>query len=70
LFSVENIEDWAADYDKTVMAWLRNFEAHWSALQSRYDERFHRMWKYYLLAAAATFRAHNSQSWQILLSPR
>jgi cyclopropane-fatty-acyl-phospholipid synthase len=70
LFSIENIEDWAEDYDRTVMAWLRNFEANWANLRSHYDERFHRMWRYYLLAAAATFRAENSASWQILLSPK
>jgi cyclopropane-fatty-acyl-phospholipid synthase len=65
------IEDWhnfGADYDRTLLAWERNFTAHWSRLQSRYDERFRRMWRYYLLSCAGTFRARHNQLWQIVLS--
>jgi cyclopropane-fatty-acyl-phospholipid synthase len=67
------LEDWHSfgpDYDKTLMAWFRNFQAHWDELRSRYDERFYRMWTYYLLSSAGAFRARGSQLWQILLSPR
>ncbi|RXK82352.1 cyclopropane fatty acyl phospholipid synthase [Chlorobaculum sp. 24CR] len=65
------IEDWHAfanDYDHTLMAWHRNFEEHWPALRHAYSERFYRMWRYYLLSAAGSFRARNVQLWQILLS--
>ncbi|MCZ6701640.1 MAG: cyclopropane-fatty-acyl-phospholipid synthase, partial [Ignavibacteria bacterium] len=31
-------------------------------------ERFYRMWKYYLLFLAGTFRARRNQVWQIVLS--
>ena len=65
------IEDWHAfgnDYDHTLMAWHRNFEAHWPQLRHAYDERFYRMWRYYLLSAAGSFRARNVQLWQILFS--
>jgi len=34
-----------------------------------YDDRFHRMWRYYLLACAGAFRARSIQLWQIVLSP-
>ena len=35
-----------------------------------YDERFYRMWKYYLLACAASFRVRRHQVWQVVLSPK
>jgi cyclopropane-fatty-acyl-phospholipid synthase len=69
LFSVKNRENWGDDYGRTVMAWRDNFERHWNELKSLYDERFHRMWRYYLLASAAAFRARHTASWQILLAP-
>jgi len=65
------IEDWhsfGAYYDKTLMAWEKNFRTNWSKIKSRYDERFYRMWRYYLLACAGSFRARKNQLWQIVLS--
>jgi len=67
------IEDWhnfGPDYDPTLMCWAENFEEHWPELKHRYDERFFRMWRYYLLACAGSFRARKNQLWQIVLSPR
>jgi cyclopropane-fatty-acyl-phospholipid synthase len=67
------IEDWhnfGADYDKTLLAWRANFNAAFPTLQGSYDERFRRMWVFYLSASAATFRARRNQLWQIVLSPR
>ena len=66
------LEDWhsfGADYDRTLMAWHRNFEAAWSQLRASYDERFHRMWRCYLLTCAGSFRARDNQLWQIVFSP-
>jgi cyclopropane-fatty-acyl-phospholipid synthase len=66
------LEDWhsfGADYATTLMHWHRNVEEHWPELQDRYDERFHRMWRFFLLSSAGGFRAHKSQLWQIVLSP-
>ena len=67
------IEDWhnfGADYDRTLMAWHERFEAAWPKLQGQYDQRFYRMWRYYLLVCAGTFRARDNQLWQLVLSPR
>jgi len=67
------LEDWhnfGADYDKTLMHWFKNFRSSWSTLKKNYDERFFRMWKYYLLSCAGSFRARSNQLWQIVLSPR
>jgi cyclopropane-fatty-acyl-phospholipid synthase len=66
------LEDWhsfGADYDKTLMHWFQNFHNNWDALKEKYDERFYRMWKYYLLSCAGSFRARINQLWQIVLSP-
>jgi cyclopropane-fatty-acyl-phospholipid synthase len=66
------LEDWhnfGADYDRTLMAWFANFDAHWPELAEGYGQRFYRMWKYYLLSCAGAFRARQNQLWQIVLSP-
>ena len=36
--------------------------------KDRYDERFHRMWRYYLLICAGGFRSRSSQLWQIVMT--
>ncbi len=67
------IEDWhnfGTDYDRTLLAWFANFDAHWPELAERYGERFYRMWKYYLLTCAGSFRARENHLWQLVLSPR
>ena len=67
------IEDWhnfGAGYDRTLQAWRDNIERAWPALPARYDERFRRMWRYYLSASMASFRARRLQLWQLVLSPR
>jgi cyclopropane-fatty-acyl-phospholipid synthase len=51
------------------MAWFHNFEAAWEKIKGKYSEQFYRMWKYYLLVSAASFRSRRLQVWQILLSP-
>jgi cyclopropane-fatty-acyl-phospholipid synthase len=67
------IEDWhnfGQDYDRTLMAWWDNFDAAWPRLASKYDERFYRMWKYYLMCCAGFFRSRQGQLWQLVLSKR
>jgi cyclopropane-fatty-acyl-phospholipid synthase len=67
------IEDWhnfGADYDLTLQAWRDNIEAAWERLPARYDERFRRMWRFYLAGAMASFRVRRNQLWQLVLSPR
>jgi cyclopropane-fatty-acyl-phospholipid synthase len=65
------MEDWhnfGPDYDQTLMAWWRNFDRAWPQLEPIYGARFYRMWKYYLLACAGSFRARQLQLWQIVFS--
>lgn len=70
LFVVEDWHNFGADYDKTLMAWYRNFEDNWPRLKDRYGERFYRMWRYYLLTCAGAFRARRIQLWQIAFSKK
>lgn len=70
LFVSEDVHNFGADYDKTLMAWHRNFEMAWSEkLADKFDTRFYRMWRYYLLSCAGAFRARNIQLWQWVFSP-
>lgn len=68
------LEDWHVfgdDYDRTLMAWARNFDEYTRSPGSRLDRRFARMWRYYLLSFAGSFRARNYlQLWQIVLSKK
>ena len=70
LFVLEDWHSFGADYDKTLMSWFENFHENWDLLEERYGERFYRMWKYYLLSCAGSFRARQNQLWQVVLSPR
>ena len=67
-FVMEDWHNFGADYDKTLMAWLHNFEQAWPQLKANYDQRFYRMWKFFLTTCAAGFRARKIQLWQIVLS--
>ncbi len=69
LFVIEDLHNIGADYDKTLMAWFENFNNNWDKLKEKYGERFYRMWKYFLLSSAGSFRARHNQLWQIVLSP-
>jgi len=70
LFVIEDWHNFGSDYDKTLMAWYQNFENSWEEIKGNYDERFYRMWKYYLLSCAGSFRARKNQLWQIVLSKK
>ncbi|MDT8320649.1 MAG: cyclopropane fatty acyl phospholipid synthase [Xanthomonadales bacterium] len=66
------LEDWhnfGASYAKTLSAWHANCEAAWDRLPAdRYNERFRRMWRYYLLSCSGAFASRSIQLWQLVLS--
>jgi cyclopropane-fatty-acyl-phospholipid synthase len=68
LFTIEDWHNFGADYDRTLMAWYQNFTEAWPSLSGKYDERFRRMFEYYLLTCAGAFRARENQLWQVVLS--
>jgi cyclopropane-fatty-acyl-phospholipid synthase len=50
------IVDFGPSYAKTLAAWLVRFDAAWPAISSLgFDERFRRMWRYYLAYCEAGF---------------
>lgn len=67
-FVVEDVHNFGADYDKTLMAWHNNVINAWPAFSEKLGDRFLRMWRYYLLSCAGSFRARNIQLWQWVLS--
>jgi len=70
LFVLEDWHNFGPDYDRTLMAWEANFLEAWPELKSfaKLDERFYRMWRYYLNSCAGAFRARGLNLWQIVLS--
>jgi cyclopropane-fatty-acyl-phospholipid synthase len=70
LFVMEDWHNFGSDYDKTLMAWFHNFDQNWDQIKDKYPPKFYRMWKYYLLSCAATFRARSTQLWQVVLSKK
>ncbi len=69
LFVMEDWHNFGKDYDLTLMAWYENFEMNWDKIKNNYSDRFFRMWKYFLLSAAGSFRTGiRNQLWQIVLS--
>ncbi|MDD9724989.1 cyclopropane-fatty-acyl-phospholipid synthase [Roseovarius sp. SK2] len=55
-----DIEVWRLHYAETLRHWYDRFMANIDRVRELYDDRFCRMWRYYLIACEATFR-HNSQ---------
>ena len=68
LFVVEDLHNFGPDYDRTLMAWYDNFERSWPGLKKRYDDRFYRMWRFYLLSSAGGFRARSNQLWHVVMT--
>ena len=46
LFVVEDLHNFGADYDKTLMAWYQKIRDNWARLKPKYGNRFYRMWTY------------------------
>ncbi len=65
---VEDLHNIGPDYDRTLMAWHRNFEFNWENLKQNYNQKFYRMWTYYLQVCAGAFRARDLQLWQFVVS--
>jgi cyclopropane-fatty-acyl-phospholipid synthase len=65
---VEDLHNFGAYYDITLMHWWANFDKRWPEIAEKYGPRFWRMWRYYLMSCAGAFRARHTQLWQIVLS--
>jgi len=63
------IDDITAHYPPTLAAWRERFFAAWERLRSQgYDERFRRLWDFYLSSSEAGFRERRIGDVQVLLA--
>ncbi|KNX40974.1 Cyclopropane-fatty-acyl-phospholipid synthase [Roseovarius tolerans] len=65
-----DVEVWRLHYAETLREWRRRFEANIDRVRALYDDRFCRMWRYYLIASELTFRLNNQVVFQFQMSPK
>jgi len=69
LFHIEDWHNLNVNYAKTLMAWMKRFDENWGAIKELgYDDRFYRMWRFFLMTAAGSFRARRVHLWQVVYS--
>ena len=64
-----DIECWRLHYAYTLRHWYDRFRDHEDEVRALYDDRFVRMWRFYLAACEQTFRHGPQAVFQIQLSP-
>jgi cyclopropane-fatty-acyl-phospholipid synthase len=67
---VTDIEVLRLHYARTLRAWRRNFAANRAAIARLYDERFCRMWEFYLVGSELAFRRMGHMVFQMQLARR
>jgi cyclopropane-fatty-acyl-phospholipid synthase len=67
---VTDIEILRLHYAETLKLWRERFLAHRDDLKKIYDERFTRMWEFYLAASEMSFREQNMMVFQLQLTKR
>jgi len=65
---VSDMEILRLHYAETLKAWRERFLANWDAAAEIYDERFCRMWEFYLAGSEAAFRAGGMMVFQLQLA--
>ena len=65
-----DIEVWRLHYAETLRHWHDRFMANIDAARALYDDRFCRMWRYYLVACEQTFRFNRQVVFQFQLAPK
>jgi cyclopropane-fatty-acyl-phospholipid synthase len=69
-FLVTDIEILRLHYAETLKNWRERFLAHRNDLPKSYDQRFVRMWEFYLAASEMAFREQNLMVMQLQLTKR
>jgi cyclopropane-fatty-acyl-phospholipid synthase len=67
---VTDIEVLRLHYAETLKEWRARFMAHWREAAQLYDERFCRMWEFYLAGAEMAFRHEGQVVFQVQLAKR
>ena len=65
---VTDIEFLRLHYAETLKAWRERFVSHWDDAKALYDERFCRMWEFYLAASESAFRWQGLLNFQIQIA--
>jgi cyclopropane-fatty-acyl-phospholipid synthase len=73
--SIERNSLWITDvevlrnhYAETLRLWRKNFVRNWHKAQQVYDERFCRMWEFYLAGSEIAFRHEGMMNFQVQMS--
>ncbi|NOD87177.1 MULTISPECIES: cyclopropane-fatty-acyl-phospholipid synthase family protein [unclassified Ruegeria] len=67
--SVVNSKEFGKSYDLTLRRWYETFNDKWDQIaEMGFDERFRRMWNYYLTACGAAFDTSNCDVTQITIA--
>ena len=65
---ITDIEVWRLHYAKTLHHWHSRFTENEEKIRKIYDERFCRMWRYYLIACEISFRYYQQVVFQVQIS--
>jgi cyclopropane-fatty-acyl-phospholipid synthase len=73
LFVIEDWENYGQYYAPTLQAWCDNFNRNWDAIKALdgprpFDERFRRMWNYYLMSFKAAFEVRDLHLWHLVMT--
>ncbi|MFP4003644.1 MAG: class I SAM-dependent methyltransferase [Alphaproteobacteria bacterium] len=67
---VTDVEILRLHYAETLKEWRRRFRANWKRMAELYDERFCRMWEFYLTGSEMGFRHQGLMVFQIQMAKR
>lgn len=71
--AIGHVENWRPHYAMTLARWRQNFTQNWSRITTlgpQFDQRFFRLWRYYLELCEACFIDSTVELYQVLLCRR
>jgi cyclopropane-fatty-acyl-phospholipid synthase len=73
LFVIEDWENYGHYYVPTLQAWHDNFNRNWDRIRALdgprpFDERFRRMWNFYLMSSRAAFEVEDLHLWHLVMT--
>ncbi len=71
-FVIEDWENYGHYYVPTLQAWHDNFNRNWHRIRALegsrpFDERFRRMWNFYLMSSRAAFEVEDLHLWHLVM---
>ena len=67
---ITDVESLRLHYAETLKAWRERFQAHRDEIRALYDERFCRMWEFYLASCEMSFRYGDMMVYQVQVARR